>query len=290
MIVPLMRRLLTLLALGASIAAVPAAAAVTDSVKVHDTGGNRMEVFTRALALVFQSPPDYARGCCYDTNGGEWVGPPVVGGPGNSTIDWSYEPRFGEPDNATAARRALIHGAPEVASGATTVPHLIGSRSVGSIAAFYVITRLGALGGNARHEAAVAWPIHPGIHAVARFDLLNPVADPASVNGMLASAWNREQAERSLQGVSLVGSLPPRRVTARARGRRVAGRVLDMHGHAVAGAAVRLEQRRGRRWRAISRTRSGATGGFSLRARSAGTYRVTATLVISARSARVRVR
>jgi hypothetical protein len=285
-----MRRFFALSVLACALA-VPAAAAVVDQVKVRDTGGNRMVVFTRTLVVRYASPPDYRRGCCYDTNGGEWLGPRYTapGGSGDANMDWSYEPRFGEPDSATAARRALIHAGTEVSSGATTVPHLVAARSAGKIPAFFVVTRLSELAGNARHEAALAWPIHRGIHAVARFSLLSPVSDSATVNGMLASAWNRQQAEVALRGVTLVGSLPPARVTARAGRRRVAGQVRDMHRHPVAGATVRLERRAGRRWRAVASTHTGATGAFSFKTRAGG-YRVTAALVVSARSAAVRVR
>lgn len=293
---PPVRRVLVLFALTVLVAAPAAAAGVTDHVQVRATGGNRMAVFAPGLQLVYVSPPDYRRGCCYDTNGGEWLGPlytsTATGNSADSSIDWSYEPAFGAASAEAAARSASL-GVPEdrteVASGAAKVAHTVGGRAAGSIDAFFVITRL-EFGGNARHYAAIAFPLRRGIHAVARFSLLSPVSDDHTVGGVLGSTWNRQQAEFALAGVSLAGSLPPARVSARAAGRKVRGEVRDYLGHPVAGATVRLERRDGNRWKSVGSVRSGANGSFSLGARQAGTYRAVASLQdVVARSSTVRV-
>ncbi len=70
-----MRRLLLVLIAAALAAGVPAAlAGVSDRVKAAPEG-NEGVVFSQALGVTFTSPPDYRRGCCYDSNSGEWLGP-----------------------------------------------------------------------------------------------------------------------------------------------------------------------------------------------------------------------
>ncbi len=154
-----------------------------------------------------------------------------------------------------------------------------------------------AQGGTARHEGCLAFPIGRGFYGIARWALLSPAGDSAQpfgeyrVKGMLASQWNRAQAQAAVRAVALVGSLPPARVRARTSGRRVSGAVHDSLGHPVAGAKVALERRVGRRWRPAGSTRSSATGTYSVAVRRAGTYRAAASLAATtARSAAVRVR
>lgn len=295
-----MRRLALVFA-AALVAGVPLAfAGVSDRVKAAPEG-NQGVVFSQALGVIFTSPPDYRRGCCYDSNSGEWLGPKyeVAGYPtftGDSSIDWSYTTAKAA-NVATAVRASLVHSdGREVESGALTVPHTVAGRTAGTIPAFYVITRF-AQGGTARHEACLGFPIGRGFYGVARWALLSPADDSAQpfgdyrVNGVLASQWNRTQAQTAVRGVALEGSLPPARVRARAAGRRVRGDVRDSLGHPVAGAKVTLERRVGSRWRPAGSVRSGATGAYSVGARRAGTYRAAASLAATtARSSTVRVR
>jgi hypothetical protein len=295
------QRLLPILIATALAAGVPLAlAGVSDRVKAAPVG-NEGVVFSQALGVIFTSPPDYRRGCCYDSNGGEWLGPKyeVAGYPtftGDSSIDWSYTTAKAA-NAATAVRATLVHSdGREVESGALTVLHTVAGRTAGTIPAFYVITRF-AQGGTARHEAGLGFPIGRGFYGVARWALLSPADDSAQpfgdyrVKGMLASQWNRTQAQAAVRGVALDGSLPPTRVRARAAGRRVRGEVRDSLGHPVAGAKVTLERRVGRRWRPAGSTRSGAMGAYSMAARRPGTYRVAASLAATtARSTAVRVR
>jgi hypothetical protein len=282
-------------------AGVPLAlAGVSDRVKAAPVG-NEGVVFSQSLGVIFTSPPDYRRGCCYDSNSGEWLGPKyeVAGYPtftGDSSIDWSYTTAKAA-NAATAVRSKLVHSdGREVESGALTVPHTVAGRAAGTIPASYVITQF-AQGGTARHEGGLAFPIGRGFYGVARWALLSPAGDSAypfgeyRVKGMLASQWNRAQAQAAVRGVALDGSLPPMRVRARAAGRRVRGEVRDAIGHPVAGAKVTLERRVGRRWRSARTARTGATGAYSLPATQAGSYRVVASLAGSvARSSAVRVR
>lgn len=295
-----MRRFLPVLIVLGLAAAPLAAAGVSDRVKAAPVG-NEGVVFSQALGVIFTSPSDYRRGCCYDSDGGEWLGPKyeVAGYPtftGDSSIDWGYTTAKAA-NAATAVRSKLVHSdGREVESGALTVPHTVAGRAAGTIPAFFVITQF-AQGGIARHEAGLAFPIGRGFYGVPRWALLSPADDSAypfgeyRVKGMLASQWNRAQAQAAVRGVALDGSLPPARVRARAAGRRVNGNVRDALGHPVAGAKMTLERRAGRRWRPAGSARSGATGAYSIAARRAGTYRAAASLAATtARSAAVRVR
>jgi hypothetical protein len=289
-----------LVCLSAALAAVPLALGqVTDRVQVGVAGRNVTRGFSPALFVQVASPPDYAKGCCYDGDSGQWVGPRYQTQTGNlggdSSIDWgvAFESRFATAE--AAARGKLIHGYPDVASGATTVPHLVGGRNVGSIPAFMVLTAEG--GNSARHEGALAFPLGRRVYAIARFAVFNPSSVSAApfgdytVKGVLASTWNRDQATTALAGIALEGNLPPARVTARAAGRRVRGAVSDSLGGPLAGVRVTLERRSGARWRSAATGSTTATGTYSLAALRPGSYRVSATLAGStARSGVVRTR
>ena len=296
-----MRRAVLVLATALLIAGVPLElAGVSDRVKAAPFG-KEGQAFSPALSIVFTSPPDYRRGCCYDSNSGEWLGPKyeVAGYPtftGDSSINWGYITT--KAANAqTAVRSKLVHGdGREVESGALTVPHTVAGRTAGRIPAFYVITQF-FQGGTARHEGGLAFPIGRGFYGVAQWALLSPADDSAypfgeyRVNGVLASQWNRAQAQAAVRGVALDGSLPPTRVRARVAGRRVSGEVRDSLGHPVAGAKVTLERRVGRRWRQAGSTRTSATGAYAITARLPGTYRAAASLGgTTSRSPATRVR
>ena len=297
-----MRRLALLGVLMLGLAAAPALAGVSDRVRAAPPGMNATAAFSAGLWINFTSPPDYRRGCCYDNDGGQWLGPryAATGYPslaGDSAIDWGYSPV--RAANAQAAvRDNLVHAdGREVASGTVAVPHLVGGRNAGSISAFYVITQLSEMAGNARHEGGLAFPLGRGMYAHASWSLLSPCCDSAGpygtyrVNGVLASAWNRAQVEAAVRGVALDGSLPPARLTARRSGRRVRGVTTDSFGHPVARATARLERRSGRRWRLAASSRTSTTGSYSLSARRPGTYRVSIVLAATtARSVAFRVR
>ena len=297
-----MRRLALGCLLVAGVAAAPALAGVSDRVRAAPPGMNATAAFSAGLWINFTSPPDYRRGCCYDNDGGQWLGPryAATGQPslaGDSSIDWGYGPVRAASAQA-AVRDHLVHAdGREVESGTVAVPHLVGGRNAGSITAFYVITQLSVMAGNARHEGGLAFPLGRGMYARAGWSLLSPCCDSAGpfgtyrVNGVLASTWNRAQVQAAVRGIALDGSLPPARLTTRRSGRRVRGIATDSFGHPVARAAAKLERRSGRRWRAAASTRTSATGAYSLRAQRAGTYRVAIALAASTiRSRAFRVR
>lgn len=296
-----MRRFLLIMVLATLGFGVPLAyAGVSDRLKAAPPG-NQGAVFSQSLGVFFTSPPDYRRGCCYDWNGGEWLGPryEVAGHPnfsGDSSIDWSFGAVKGASAPAVARGSLTTYGS-EVESGTVPIAHTVAGRSAGTISGFYVISQFSELAGSARHEAGVSFPMGAGFYGLAEWSLLSPGSDSASpfgdyrVRGMLASQWNRLQAKTAVRGLRLDGSLPPARVRARASGRRIAGEVQDALGHPVAGATVTLERRVGGRWRRAGSGPSGATGGFALRARSAGRYRASARLAgTTVRGAALRVR
>ncbi len=199
------------------------------------------------------SPSEYRRGCCLDSNSGEWLGPryadtsrPSIGG--DSSIDWSVGAAPASGAEAAAAA-ALIHGYGEYERRALAVPHVIDSRLAGTISGMYVATQGGPFPNvAAQAEGALAFPLGGGLFATARFALLAPSADDAPPAGKyrvnhsggstLASEWNRQQLATALAAVRLDGNLPPRRVAARRSGRTVRGDV-DRRAGSPAGRCAR---------------------------------------------------
>lgn len=96
------------------------------------------------------------------------------------------------------------------------------------------------------------------------------------ISGMRPTDWNAAKAMQAIRGVSLEGSRPAVRVTARRSGAAIAGRVVDCTNHPVAAQVVRLERKAGSAWRVAGTGKTGASGSYSLPARGAGTYRVVA--------------
>jgi hypothetical protein len=277
-------------------------AQVQDRIVLKATGGNDLAHYSPTLAITVVSPPEYKRGCCYDTNGGEWTGPryqatgrPSLGA--DSKYDWTV----GVAVRAGGTRAALIanltHDFPVVSEGKQPVKHRVGGRAVGTIGGYWVLTRSTFDGADdARMEAAVGFPLCDGNTAYAKFSLLIPSGNSAGgsigfgeyvISGMRPSDWNAAKGMQAVRGISFEGNRPARRVTAAARGRRVSGRVADCNAHPLAKLAVQLQLRTGSAWRTVSSARTSAGGTYSLAARSAGTYRVRAGTRTSA-SVRVR--
>jgi hypothetical protein len=279
-----------------------ALAQVEDRIVLKATGGNALAHYSSTLAAVVVSPPEYSRGCCYDSNGGEWTGPryqatglATLGG--DSKYDWSVGVAVRAGNTRAALIANLTQDWPVVAEGEQQVEHRVGGRAAGTIGGYWVLTR-SPFGGDddARMEAAVGFPLCDGNTAYAKFSLLLPSGNSAGgsigfgeylINGRRPTDWNAEKAMQSIRGVRLEGNRPAARVTAAARGRRVSGRVADCNAHPLAGLTVQLQRRAGRSWRKVSSGRTGAGGTYSLAARSAGTYRARAGTRTS-KSVRVR--
>jgi hypothetical protein len=277
------------LALGAALAAAGLAlAGVEDKISLRATGGNDHAHLSPALMIVAVSPPEYNRGCCYDTNGGEWVGPRYEA-TGRSSLgadskyDWTVGVAIGIRDTRAGLIANLTHDWPVVSEGQEPVEHRVGGRAAGTIGGHWILTR-SPFGGadDARMEAAVGFPLCEGSTAYMTLSLLAPSGDSAGgsigfgeyrINGMRPTEWNAQKAMESIRGVRLEGNRSATRVTAAARGRRVSGRVADCDAHPLAGLTVQLQRRTGRAWRTVSSGRTTAAGTYSLAARSAGTYR-----------------
>jgi hypothetical protein len=262
--------------------------AVEDRVGIRINGGNDTAKYSPSLMVRVLSPPDYRRGCCYDSNGGEWLGPryqatglATLGA--DASIDWALRVHPNEPDTRKAIIAKLVHNWPVTQEGSREVEHFVGGRPAGTIPATWLLTRSTFYGtDDAAYESAVGFQLCGNV-AVVRFGLLKPSGDSAGgtmgygefkINGQNPTDWNRQQALTALEGVRLEGNLPTGRVSAKATGRRVSGRVTDCQSHAVAGAKVELQKRVGRRWARVAGATSSATGAFTLRARGAGTHRV----------------
>ena len=290
----------------ATVAALAAAglalAQVEDRIVLRATGGNDLAHYSPTLAVVAVSPPEYARGCCYDSNGGEWTGPRYqatgrasLGG--DSKYDWTVGVAVRAGDTRAALIANLTHGWPVVSEGEQQVEHRVSGRAVGTIGGHWLLTRSTFYGADdAQMEAAVGFPLCDGNTAYTKISLLLPSGNSAGgatgygeyrINGMRPTDWNAEKAMQAIRGVRLEGNLPAERVTAAARGRRVSGRVADCNAHPIAGLGVQLQRRTGRSWRTVSSARTSAGGTYSLAARSGGTYRVRAGTRTSA-SVRVR--
>lgn len=252
--------------------------------------GNPTDHYSPTLAVTVLSPPEYERGCCHDSNGGEWVGPryqatgrPSLGA--NATIDWSVGVAVGVRDARAALIANLTHDWPVVTEGQEDVEHRAGGRAAGGISGRWVLTRSTFGGADDAHmEAAIGFPLCDGNTVYAKFSLLAPSSNSAGgsigfgeyqINGRRPTDWNAEKGMESIRGIRLEGNRPASRVTAAASSRRrVTGRVVDCDTHAVAAAAVQLQRRSGRAWRTVASGRTSATGAYTLRARSAGTHRV----------------
>jgi hypothetical protein len=277
--------------LGALVAAPLVLAGVQDRIALRGQSGNPTDHYAPSLALVVASPPEYKRGCCYDSNGGEWVGPRYqatgrasLGG--DSKYDWSV----GVAVKAGATRKALIenlvHDWPVVSEGVRQVPHRVGGRAAGIVAGHWILTRSPIDGAaDARMEAAIGVPLCDGNTGYARFSLLLPSGDSAGgaqgfgeylISGTRPTVWNAAKAMQAIRGIRLEGNRPSARVTAARRGAAIAGKVLDCASHPLAGLTVKLERRAGSRWTVARTGKTGAGGAFVLATRGAGTYRVLA--------------
>ena len=285
------RLIVALAAVAASATAGLALAEVEDRVVLRATGGNDLEHYSPTLAAVAVSPPEYARGCCYDSDGGEWTGPRyqatgLASLGGDSKVDWSVGVAVRTRDTRAALIANLTHDWPVVSEGEQPVEHRVAGRAAGTIGGYWVLTR-SPFGGadDARMEAAVGFPLCDGNTAYAKFSLLLPSGNSAGgsigfgeyvINGMRPSDWNAAKAMQSIRRVRLEGNRPATRVTSTAGRGRVSGSVADCDAHPLAGLTVQLERRSGGSWRTVSSARTAADGTYSLAASSAGTYRVRA--------------
>ena len=262
-----------------------------DRIPLRGQSGNPTDHYSPSLAIVVVSPPEYKRGCCYDSNGGEWAGPryqatgrPTLGS--DSKYDWSR--RCGG-QGGRDARSADRQPDPRLAGGLRgpqQIKHRVGGRAAGTIAGYWILTRSTFDGADdARMEAAVGFPLCDGNTALHEILAPPPLGQLRGRQHRLRRVPDQRHAPDRLEpGESDAGD--PRhlargqpagkRVTAARRGAAVAGNVLDCTSHPVAREALVLERRVGRAWTSARTGKTGANGSYSLVARGAGTYRVIA--------------
>ena len=235
-----------------------------------------------SLLVELGSPTGYERQSS-SGDAGRWVGPRFeqIGHPENaglSSLDWTvtFDQRDGDA-------QAIAHANIEQTSwardqqGGLSVPHIVGTKGVGTILGWYEMVKP-STPGDARFEGVLAFPLDTNLHAVIRFEALNPPDDTYMVNGSsVASSWNRGQVLVALAGAQLQGNLPPKVVAARSieRGRKVRGKVVDRFLDSVLGARVSLEKNFGGSWTKVSGGKTDQRGFYLLRAKRRGTYRVT---------------
>jgi hypothetical protein len=237
------------------------------------------------LLIELASPGEYNRQSV-SGDAGRWIGPRYEerGNPGNAglaSLNWSvkFDQREGDAEAVALANVAHTDWARDQRGG-LSVPHIVGDRNVGTILGGYVmVSPSGA--NDARFEGVLAFPLAQSLHAVVRFEALEPPADSFLVKGtVVGKSWNRGQELLALSGVRLQGNLAPTIVAARAveRGRFVRGKVVDRFLDAVLGARVSLERRAGGSWTRIASGKTDQRGFYTLRPKRRGTHRVTARL------------
>ena len=183
------------------------------------------------LLVELESPTGYERQSA-SGDAGRWVGGRYeqIGHPenvGRATLDWtvSFDQSTGEADAIAHAHIQHTSWARDQRGG-LSVPHVVGTRAVGTILGYYEMVTP-STPGDARFEGVLAFPLDTNLHAVIRFEALDPPDDSYMVNGSsAASSWNRGQLLVALAGAQLQGNLPPKIVAARAiqRGRMVRGK------------------------------------------------------------------
>lgn len=278
---------------GALVSAAPAAAqSDLDRIQVGVPGTVTRDYAT-SLSLRLNIPSGFTRDCCYDFVSGAWTGPEIrySGDPGRTDLSRvGWEVRFSRTSRsiASVARSAGWAGYPQVSAKKRTVRHVLSGRRLGTVPAYSTVDQQP---GFATTQAALAVDLGRRVKATILFTFTDPQADADSsgraitVNGLAASAWNRRAAELALRSVELEGPLPISRVAARARGRRIRGKVTDIAGDALGQAKLALQRRAGG-WRTVRQGTSSLAGTFALAAPSPGRYRVVATL--TGRSVRTR--
>ena len=238
-----------------------------------------------ALLVELASPGEYNRQAASGESG-RWIGPRYEerGNPANAglaSLDWSvsFDEREGDAE-ALALANVVHRDWARDQRGGLSVSHVVGNSNVGTIlGGFVMVSPSGA--NDARFEGVLAFPLDANLHAVVRFEALEPPADSFVVKGtVVGKSWNRGQVLLALNGVRLQGNLPPKIVGARAveRGRFVRGRVVDRFLDAVVGARASLERRSGGSWTRVASGKTNGRGSYSVRAKKRGVYRVTARM------------
>jgi hypothetical protein len=284
-----MRRRALLVSLITGLAALVASSQIAgaqsvERIRISDAARQEHQL-PAGLLVELASPAEYERQTA-SAESGRWAGPrwEEIGHPqnaGRASLDWSvtFDQRQGDAEVVSQASVAHTDWARDQRGG-LSVPHVVGNRNVGTVLGYYVMVSPAATS-DARFEGVLAFPLDTNLHAVVRFEALEPAANSFIVKGTVAGkAWNRGQLLLALSGVRLQGNLPPKIVAARSveRGRFVRGKVVDRFLDAVVGARASLERSSGGGWTKVAGGKTDRRGFYALRAKRPGTYRVTARL------------
>jgi hypothetical protein len=291
----MLRRLAVAGALAPALAlAAPAhAEPLLDRVQVGNPEISATRGFARSLAVTLPVPKGYARACCYTFTQGQWAGPPwrasgIPGAGEPSTVNWFVT--FTRGKSIKAVAKNAWSQFPQVAAGKRKVRHVIDRKAAGKLNAYAVIDAQPSPG--AAVYAALAIDLGRKVTALVSFSLTNPPVDAdgafgaLTVNGMPASTWNRRQADAVLKSVYIEGLLPPARITARASGRNITGRVTDQFKRPESTIPVVLK--RGRK--VVAKAMTNRRGNFRLSAPRPGRYKLSSTLAGTTVSRSVTVR
>jgi len=177
-----MRRRALLVGLTAGLTALVAStqiagAQAVERIRISDPARQGHEL-PPGLLVELASPGEYNRQSVQGDSG-RWVGPRYEerGNPGNAglaSLDWnvSFDQRQGDAEAVALAN--VVHGDwPRDQRGGLSVPHVVGNRHLGTILGYYVMLR--PPGANdARFEGVLAFPLDANLHAVVRFEALEP--------------------------------------------------------------------------------------------------------------------
>jgi hypothetical protein len=281
-----MRQLATAFVLACLVFLPAASAASKDRVQVGRPGQNATEAHPLALYVAVELLPEYQPSNRFDGDSRSWEGPEYRAAALESrkaTIDWQVT--FAKGISVAAmTKNALAQDWPVAERPRIQIPHLVGTRKVGTIPTTALLTE-GPGDNNAQFESLAVFPLCRGVLAAAAFDLLSPSSvyaggpsEPFLVKGSIpARQWNHDRAIDALRHVTLEGYLPLGRLTARASGRTVRGTVRDCRGHPMAGIQLRLL----RGSATVARARASADGSFRLTAPGAGSYTVTVSQTVT---------
>lgn len=286
-------QLLLAITVAAVLLAVPVAdaASIADRVQVGDTA-RATRGFPHSLALTLKLPRSYQRGCCYDGADGEWTGPDFhasghSGVSGPSRLAWNVRFVHGGSlkhlaRHVTADRR--------ISGRRVKVKQTYAKRTIARLPAYRAIGVERAPGAEVVGALAVA--LDRRVRALVEVRASDPPVDRGwfgrlTIKGSKPSVWSRKHIEAALAGVTLEGNSRPKHVTARRRGSKIRGAVVDVAGHRMPNLTVAL--RRGKRTVATAQTTRHGT--YSLSAPGRGSYRVAANLSrTTVLSKRVKVR
>jgi hypothetical protein len=278
------RRILFAALAGAAALAAAAAAWAGDvqTFQVAAAGQPATAGFAPDVTLTIESPGAYVAQAP-----GVWTGPAAA--TGTATIGWAVTFRDRATDLVATAVAANTNGWPLDQKYNISIPLFVGARLVGTLPGYAVITQSGG-DAKARFEASVAVLLGVGAQAVIHFTTPTPATDANTVDGILASTWNRGQILQALSLIRVRGNLAPKTISVRldARKGQLFGRVVDPFFNPLVGAPVVEQRWSGAGWRKVGVTSTKPDGTYRIAASSGRLRAVVVNGSTSLASAEVR--